>query len=214
MINKVNCSYFGKIFLIDSQWLVCHLKYQNTKNWDKKWICHLSNETYIIVFQCAQHFNLPEDSLSRNNSLEDIWHFLKSYSTPTAWICHRPDNPEGSIAYNLISFFSFDLRRGICISILLLLLWYRHRCLLMLKTIEFGAGLGGLSDGWLWWWWWEWWGWCEVGVGAVVLHGVERGEWTRRGLLTALDVVVACHVVAIVVVGENTVSIAEYIGTS
>jgi len=69
--------------------------------------------TYIIMLQSAQHFDLSEDALSRDNSLKNIWHLLERHA---------------------------HVRRLLLLLLQLLLLLLGHCALrLVLETGEFGA---------------------------------------------------------------------------
>ena len=90
------------------------------------------------MLQSAQHFDLSEDALSRDNSLKNIWHLLERHAPPTARIRHGPDNPESAVANHLVRLFGLHLRLNVRRLLLLLLLG--HCALrLVLETGEFGA---------------------------------------------------------------------------
>ncbi len=149
------------------------------------------------MLESAEHLDLSEDTLGRDNSLEDVWHFLQRHAPTGPRVSHGPDNAEGAVADHLVRLLGIDLRR--CLAACLLLLWSAlahrltatvelahtrlHHLLLLLLLLAVGELAVGRQGG------------CGGEVSSVVLHGVERGELACLAGVS-VEVAVACVVIA------------------
>ena len=96
------------------------------------------NDTYIIVFESAKHFDLAKHSLGRDHRLKHVGHFFESDAASTPRISDRPDDAERPVAHHFVRLLGVDLRRR------LLLLGLLQRLIRLIGLTHITARIVGL----------------------------------------------------------------------
>ena len=63
---------------------------------------HVDRVQDVVVLEHAEHLDLAEDALGRDDRLEDVGHLFERHATTRARIGHRPDDAERAVADHLV----------------------------------------------------------------------------------------------------------------